>query len=293
MEKELDDFGIYLSSEKGLSKNTLEAYSRDINQLIEFLSEQKITQWEQVTLQHLLGFFSKKQEAQYATTSIYRALIAFKVFFSFLKREEILKNNLAEHLDAPKLWQKIPQVLSESEVESLLKQPERETFAGARDRAILEILYGTGIRVSELCGLKINDVDDHFIRVFGKGSKERTVPIGKKALEAVDYYLNFRDSVNTDEVNALFVTHKNQPMDRVEVWNLVKQYAKLAGIEKNISPHTFRHSYATHLLDNGADLRIIQELLGHGSISSTDRYTHVSQVHLKKAFNSFHPRAHG
>ena len=230
-------------------------------------------------------------DQNYATSSISRNLISIKVLFRFLKRERIINNNVALYLETPKLWQLIPEVLSLDEVERLLQQPDPNHPYGARDKAILELLYASGLRVSEVCCIKINDVDDDCVRAFGKGSKERLVPLGKHALAAIDHYLNiFRDQVDSEKQKALFVTKGGKPIDRVSVWRMIKDYAKKAGITKNISPHTLRHSFATHLLDNGAELRVIQEMLGHASITSTDRYTHVSKAHVQKAFDAFHPR---
>lgn len=230
------------------------------------------------------------KDQAYATASRSRALIAIKVFMAFLKREGILKENVSEHIETPKLWQKIPAVLNCEEVEALLKQPDITTLQGARDKAILEVLYSSGLRVSEVCTLGIYDVADHFVRVRGKGSKERLVPLGKKASDAIDEYIGkFRPETEEDK-SPLFLSSRGKKMDRQAIWSMIKQYAKQAGITKNISPHTLRHSFATHLLDNGADLRIIQDMLGHASISSTDRYTHVSKAHLRAAFESCHPR---
>ena len=215
------------------------------------------------------------------------SLIAIKVFFRFLKREGIISQNITLLLATPKIWQLIPDVLSIEEMEQLLNQPDLSLVKGVRDRAILEVLYASGLRVSELCGLTIRDVDDEYMRIRGKGGKERLVPIGRKAISAIDRYLHFRDGPLEE---TLFVGKGGQPIDRVTVWKMIKSYAVQAGISKSISPHTFRHSFATHLLDNGADLRVIQELLGHSSITSTDRYTHISCSHLQQAFEEFHPR---
>ncbi len=181
--------------------------------------------------------------------------------------------------------------MSSHEVDRLLAAPDENTPEGLRDKAILEVLYACGLRVSEACSLKIYDVDDNFIKVCGKGGKERTVPIGRAALKAVDKYLS-RCRVDTggEGDHQFFVTSRGKPIDRIFVWKMIKKYALQANISKNISPHTLRHSFATHLLDNGADLRVIQELLGHASISSTDRYTHVSRKHLITSFEKFHPR---
>lgn len=290
MQDELSNFIIYISSEKGLSKNTIEAYKRDLEHFFKFLKELGVFQISAVDKTHIFAFIGKKKEENYAPSSLCRNLIAIKVLFRFLKREGIIDNNVALYLESPKLWNLIPEVLTGEEIDKLLILPDVETKMGARDRAILEVLYASGLRVSELCALKIQDLDDEYVRVYGKGGKERIVPIGKKAITAVDYYLSFRDGLQTSRQETLFLTNRNQPMNRIAVWNLVKTYVKKAGIEKNISPHTFRHSFATHLLDHGADLRVIQELLGHSSITSTDRYTQISRTQIQKKFQEFHTR---
>jgi integrase/recombinase XerD len=217
-------------------------------------------------------------------------LIAIKVFFRFLKKEGVVTTDLACYFETPKIWQLIPEVLHTEEIDLLLAQPKRDDRIGTRDKAILELLYATGMRVSELCDLNLNDLSDTFVKVRGKGNKERVVPVGKKAIEAVDYYLiHFRGEC-VDENGPLFVSNTGKRIDRMTVWKQVKLYAKKAGITKEISPHTLRHSFATHLLERGADLRLIQDMLGHEDIATTDRYTHVTGERLKAAFNAFHPR---
>lgn len=290
MQCDVDDFATYLISEKGLSLHTLEAYRRDVESFFAFLKTLCIQCWKNVEQQHLIDFLAVKKNSEYAAASICRALIAIKVFFRFLKREGIVSHNATLLLTTPKIWQLIPDILSIEEMEGLLSQPDPSHQRGVRDRAILEVLYASGLRVSELCQLTIGDVDDTYLRVKGKGGKERLVPIGTKAIVAIDRYLHFRDGAAAGRQKALFVGRGNRPIDRVTVWKLVKGYACQAGITKTIFPHTFRHSFATHLLENGADLRVIQELLGHANISSTDRYTHVSCAHLHEAFQAFHPR---
>ncbi len=291
MKEQLHEFLNYLVAEKGLSNNTIEAYGRDIESFFTSIQNKGITSFSQVQQQHLIDFLYRLNAAQYAASSVCRALIALKVLFRFLKREGVISDNVAYYLETPKLWQIIPEVLTHEEVELLLAQPDPSTAIGARDRAILEVLYASGLRVSEVCSLGIYSVDDTFVRVMGKGKKERVVPIGKKALEAVDLYLaNYRDAHDSDRQQALFVTKTGRPLDRIKVWRMIKTYGKKAGIAKNISPHTLRHSFATHLLDNGADLRIIQDMLGHSNIISTERYTHISRSHLHEAFQAFHPR---
>lgn len=293
MQAQIQDFLTYLASEKGFSPHTLEAYGRDIQTFRLFLESLSLQDWKEVEQSHLINFLTQKQTAGYADASRSRALVALKVFFRFLKREGERASNPALLLESPKIWQLIPDVLSLEEMERLFCQPSADTSEGARDRAILEVLYASGLRVSELCQLKICDVDDHYVRVKGKGGKERLVPIGRKAIQAVDRYLCFREGKEGDRDEPLFISQRGKQMDRTTVWRLVKQYAFQAGIGKRIYPHTFRHSFATHLLDHGADLRVIQELLGHASITSTERYTHVSASHLKEAFNCYHPRQEG
>ena len=289
MQRDLEDFAIYLMSEKGLSSNTLEAYRRDIQTFLSFLNVRGLSSWKDVQQQQLIDFLSLKKDV-YAPASISRALIAIKVFFRFLKREGVIADNFTRLLETPKIWQLIPDILSLDEMERLLSLPDPALKKGARDRAMLELLYATGLRVSELCRLSLADVDACAIRIHGKGGKRTDVPLGRKASDAVDSYLAYRDERGAARQEALFLGRGNRPINRVSVWKIVKQYAHEAGITKTIFPHTFRHSFATHLLDNGADLRIIQELLGHASISSTDRYTHVSRTHLHEAFQAFHPR---
>lgn len=293
LETQVSDFLSYIASEKGLSPHTIEAYERDIAHFVESLHKQGVVGFDTVAQQHIVTFLSGLQTKGYASTSIARAMMAIKVLFRFLKRERCVPTNIAAYMSTPKLWQLIPGVLSCDEVEALLAQPNHDTPLGARDKAVLEILYGSGLRVSEVCRLGIYDIDETFIRVFGKGAKERLVPIGSQAIEALDHYLaHHRGEVGEGERNPpLFVSKGGRRLDRGDVWRRVKVYAKGAGITKNISPHTLRHSFATHLLDNGADLRVIQDMLGHSNISSTDRYTHVSRTQLQDAFQKFHPKA--
>lgn len=294
MKKEIADFSIYQVSEKGHSLHTLSAYKRDLEAFVVYLNSQGRSSWEDVLEVDILTFLAAKKKKGYAPASISRALVAIKVYFGFLKREGVLSKNVTALLETPKIWRLIPDILSIEEIEKLFQQPDTSHVKGARDRAILEVLYATGVRVSELCHLRIHDVDDLFIRVRkGKGGKERVIPIGSKAITAIDHYLNFFDGTESEDRKALFVGRGNKAIDRMSVWSLVKKYVKQAGIEKTVFPHTFRHSFATHLLDNGADLRVIQEMLGHASIDNTDRYTHVSCSRLQEAFQACHPRLNG
>lgn len=286
-EAQLQDFLNFIGSEKGLSIHTIEAYERDLRT---FLSSYPKTSIESVTQEEIISFIEKMKGKGYASSSLSRSLVAIKVFFRFLKRERLIAQDPTALIESPKLWQLIPEVLTENEITALLKQPDVDLEIGARDRAILEMLYATGMRVSELCSLNVHDVDDQTVHVRGKGGKERIVPIAAVAIEALDHYLSFRRAVKKLKDEPLFLTKKGKRIGRTQVWARIKHYGKGAQIDKVISPHTLRHSFATHLLDHGADLRVIQELLGHADISTTDRYTHLSNKHLYQAFDQFHPR---
>lgn len=281
------NFTDYIRTEKGLSPHTIEAYRRDV---LAFGASLPNKDWKSVGSQEVLQFLSGLKAQEYATSSICRTLVAVKVFFRFLKKEGAVSLDLSRYFETPKIWQLIPEILTIEEVDLLLQQPKPDNFAGARDLAILEFLYATGARVSEVCSLKICDVTDGIVKIHGKGRKTRVVPVGARALAAIDaYLLNFRVEAQ-GENSALFITSKGRPIDRIAIWRIVKEYIKSAKIAKNVSPHTLRHSFATHLLENGADLRLIQDMLGHEDIATTDRYTHVSNQRLKAAFKSFHPR---
>jgi integrase/recombinase XerD len=287
----LSDFLSYIASEKGLSKNTIEAYQRDLISFLDYLDHSDIKDLNMVSNEHMICFLEEGKKHHYATSTICRQLVSMKVFFRFMKKEGVIDKDPSLFLESPKMWQLIPEVLTVDEVTALLAAPDTTSFLGARDKALFEMIYASGLRVSEICAMNITDVSDDSVRVKGKGGKERIVPIAKKALTSVDTYLNtFRSLSKGGDEHALFITQQGKRIDRIAVWNRMKYYSKKAGIAKNISPHTLRHSFATHLLENGADLRVIQEMLGHASIATTDRYTHISQKHMSEAFNAFHPR---
>ncbi|MBS0654354.1 MAG: site-specific tyrosine recombinase XerD [Verrucomicrobia bacterium] len=291
MKQVLEGFVQYLTCERGLSPNTIEAYSRDIGAFFDFLQRAAVPSVAELSVDHVIHFLAHLRNRQYASSSSARALIAIKVLCRYLAKEDLHAKDIGQFLDTPKLWQTLPDILSLEEVERLFSQPDPSTMVGIRDRAILELLYATGIRVSELCGLDIYDVSDDEIRVMGKGSKERVVPISSRAVAAVDTYLaKVRDRFDSEQQKRLFLSMKGKALDRTAVWKMIKAYAKEAAIKKNIFPHMLRHSFASHLLDGGADLRIIQELLGHANISSTDRYTHVSMGKIQETFTALHPR---
>ncbi len=285
--KLVSDFLRYITYERCLSKNTQEAYQRDLEMFCTFLENHQGS----LNQKSAISFLQELRSNEYASSSCARAQIALKVFFRFLFREEYLPTDEGKFLDSPKLWQKLPEVLTNEEVQKILKSCSGKSALAIRDQAILELLYGTGIRVSELCSLSLYDVSDDKIVVKGKGDKERTLPLGPQALAAIDRYLTqVRWKYESADNPSLFVTNRGNSIDRIIVWKMIKQRAKLAGITKEISPHTMRHTYATHLLDGGADIRVIQELLGHAHISSTDKYTHLSRSQVQERFFAFHPR---
>jgi len=281
----ISDFLLHLTAERGLSTHTVEAYGRDLKAFEKALLPKAV---QEATTEDVIRFIGGKKEQGYASTSSSRALVSIKVFFRFLVREHLIERDPTLLLETPKLWQELPDVMTPEEVERLINAPDVTTAAGKRDKAILELLYASGCRVSELCTLSLYDVDDRHIKVMGKGSKERLVPIGEKAIQAIDLYLgSARPDIEKEK--RLFLTSKGTPISRMQIWKLIKEHAKSCGITKNISPHTLRHSFATHLLLNGADLRVIQELLGHAHIATTDRYTHLCPSQIQDAFKKFHP----
>lgn len=285
----LKDFLSYIGSERGLAHNTLKAYGKDLCHLGTFLQERGIKTLSEIDERTLFSFLEKRKSCGLSSSTLARNSIALRVFFRFLKREVYLDSNLAHYLESPKLWQLIPEVLTLEEVDALLKAASAQ---GLLEQAIVELLYASGLRVSELANLPLYAVDDHFVRVMGKGGRERLVPTGQKAMDAIDAYLSGpRDRFQSEDEQHLFLTLKGKPIDRFYIWRMIKQLAKKAGLTKRISPHTLRHSFATHLLEGGADLRLIQDFLGHSNIQTTDRYTHISQKQIKEAFYRCHNRS--
>ncbi len=283
------DFLNYLSVEKGLSLNTLEAYQSDLESYHAFLEKAKVSGWDKVTRDHIMEFLLSEKKRGLEAASIARRLVAVKIFHRFLLKERLIREDVTSVLESPRLWKRLPNVLSIHDMDKLLKVFEKEGLS-LRDRALLELLYATGMRVSEIAGLKLNDLnfEGGFIRCIGKGSKERLVPVGRHALSYCKTYLEKERPSGQSEF--FFTGRSGKGLSRVFVWQLIKKYAKAAGIEKNITPHTFRHSFATHLLERGADLRVVQELLGHSDISTTQIYTHVSKDRLKSIHAQYHPR---
>lgn len=295
MESYVSEFINYLAVERGLAQNTLESYGRDLRQFQAYLQESNIDFMKDLNRSTILTYMNSLQSNGKAVSTISRNLAAIKSFYQYLVRERYLDKDPAAHLESPKLEKKLPKVLSVHEVEELLRQPNGLLPAGLRDKAMLELLYATGIRVSELISLNISDVnlDMGYIKCYGKGSKERIVPLGSIAAKCVQDYLGKGRPklVRTYEEAALFINHHGNRLTRQGFWKIIKKYAQEAHIVKEITPHTLRHSFATHLLENGADLRSVQEMLGHADISTTQIYTHVTRNHLKEVYDKTHPRA--
>ena len=289
-----DLFLNYLTVEKGLSTNTLEAYGRDLARYLDFLEKEGIDHPGSVTPPVVLRFLAHLKGGGLAPRSRARALVALRVFHKFLLAEKITENNPTARVEAPKSLNPLPHALSPGEVDRLLEAPRGESPFDLRDRAMLELLYATGLRVSELVGLKIGDLqlDVGYLRAFGKRHKQRVVPMGEAALAVLERYLgtgrSFLDRGEGGEV--LFLNRDGRGLTRQGFWKIIKRRAREAGILKKVTPHTLRHSFATHLLENGADLRSVQTMLGHADISTTQIYTHVTRERLRKIHEQFHPR---
>ncbi len=289
-------FQIYLKLEKGLSGNSVEAYGRDIEKLEQYADSLPAQlKPDAFTLNDLRNFIMWVNELGMLPSSQARVLSGVKSFYKYLLIEDIIKNNPAELLESPKKQRKLPTVLSYQDIESLLGAIDLSKPEGQRNKAILEVLYSCGLRVSELTELKLSNLylDIEFVKVLGKGSKERLVPIGGEAIKALKLWIeNVRVHVpiKKGEEDMVFLNRRGSRLSRVYVFMLIKQLAEMAGIKKVISPHTLRHSFATHLVEGGADLRAVQEMLGHESITTTEIYTHLDREYLKEVITSFHPR---
>ena len=296
MENYIRYFIQYMTVERGLSPNTVKSYGSDLLSLADFLQEQNITSWSQPDRDTLLDFLDFLRDKDMETTSIARHLTAIKMFYRYLAGEKLVDSDPTALMDSPKLWRVLPDYLSLDEVDSLLDVfPANGEALDIRNRTILHLLYASGLRVSELTGLKVADVnfENGFVRVRGKGSKERIVPVAPKVLRMLARYTqNARSELIYLIPNTpyLFVSHHSRKLNRERIWAIIKDAAFRAGIAKNIYPHTLRHSFASHLLANGADLRAIQEMLGHADIATTEIYTHVDKGKLAAIHHKFHPR---
>lgn len=294
----LRQFLDYLITECGLAANTIEAYQRDLREFIEELHARDICSADHVTPLVVRGFLVRLSERKLALSTIARHLVSVKMFLRYLFIIREATTDGGTLLETPKKWRKLPSTLRQAQVEGLLSAPQPGEPFYARDRAILELLYATGMRVSELAGLRVDDVNltVGFVRVFGKGGKERVIPMGSHAIDAVTAYLNssratLADNGDTGGIGqALFISRTGRAMDRTNLWRLVNRYATAAGLGPSVGPHTLRHCFATHMLEGGADLRIVQELLGHADVATTQVYTHVDSSRLKFIHQKFHPR---
>ncbi len=294
--RHLQPFLEYLQIECGLAKNTVDAYRSDLNKFLDWYSVHGPETLKDVELKLLTSYLQHLHERRLAATSIARHLVSIKMFFRFLVLEGILIESVAELMSSPKLWQHLPKVISPEKIEQLLVAPAPLDRYPLRDRAILAVMYATGCRASEVTGLDLRDVhlEEEFCRCTGKGNKERLVSLNGVAISALEAYLDAeRPKLSRQKSQAddpLFVTRSGRRMSRIAVWDLVKKYAARVGCSSEVSPHTLRHSFATHMLANGAEIRALQELLGHANIATTQVYTHVDHSRLKSVHQKFHPR---
>jgi integrase/recombinase XerD len=290
----MESFLDYLTFEKGLSERTLSAYARDLGKLFRFLEERGAKGPEKIDSGELREFVFSLKDSGLAPSSIRRTISSLKGYFAFLLEEGVLTSDPSERLESPRVGRKLPEVLSVTEIQRILEAPNPEHSLFWRDRSILEFLYATGVRVSELLALKLGnlEMEEGFCTVFGKGSKERMVPLGGPAKGALERYLRgVRPELDQGRgEGVVFLNNRGRPMSRMAIWNLVKKSAEVCGVTRKVSPHTFRHSFATHLLEGGADLAAVQELLGHADISTTQIYTHVDREYLREVHRTFHPR---
>lgn len=289
-DKYLKLFTAYILSEKGLSKNTISAYRSDLKKYFAYLDKSGIS-INSVKHTDITEFLWQEKLSNHAPRSIYRMIETLKQYHAFIAAENLVEKNPASNITPPKIPVKLPNFLSKDEVEALVCAPAGNKEKEVRNRAMLELLYATGLRVSELVGLELANIDFNlgFVRVIGKGNKERIIPAGKTSLECVKRYLKLRKK-NIFGETGLFLNSRGKKISRIEFWKQVKRYARIAGINKRISPHTLRHSFASHMLAGGSDLRFVQEMLGHSSISTTQIYTHVDRERLKELHKKFHPR---
>ncbi|HEX9252945.1 MAG TPA: site-specific tyrosine recombinase XerD [Ignavibacteriaceae bacterium] len=295
MEMFLKEYLAHIKLEKNLSQNTVTSYKNDINAFLSYLENSGIDDASDISSNDVGGFFKTLRELGLSGSSSARYFSSLKGFFLYLLKNKYIIKNPIEKITAPKISKKLPGVLDINEVEKILAAPDVSEKLGMRDKAILELFYACGTRVSELINLKVNDLyfDEEIIRVFGKGSKERLIPIGASAVTWVSEYLKKSRPLlmkKSKSENNLFLNSRGSKLSRMGVWKIIDRYVKEAGIEKEVHPHTFRHSFATHLLEGGADLRAVQEMLGHADISTTQIYTHIDRDYIKQIHKQYHPR---
>ena len=284
-----------LRVERNVSSHTIDAYKRDLKQYLEHLDSKGIKSLHDISSEHIRDYVRKLNNTGLAAKSIARIISSIRSYHNFLSSEKIIKENPALNLDSPKIPKKLPEVLSEKEISNIIEAIEDSYQFAKRDKAIIEMLYSCGIRVTELCDLETSNLffDDDLIRVMGKGSKERLLPIGGRAKRFLnDYLVNTRHKlIKKTSSSSVFVSRNGKPLTRAMINNILKKWCLVSGITKSVSPHTLRHSFATHLLEGGADLRFVQALLGHSDISTTQIYTHLDKHHLKEIYKTHHPRS--
>jgi integrase/recombinase XerD len=305
MNQLVEDFLQYLRHERGQAEHTQRTYAALLKKFVAWAEKQGLADWKSVELSHLMAFLQHERERALAnqpkesprrlsSESLYLEIAALRALFRFAENEKLLPANVAEHLSLPRRWQRLPKALTSREIDQLLAPETPETPANLCDQAVLELAYASGLRLAELRGARLEHLhlDASFINVIGKGNKERVVPLGRKAVAALERYLNVaRPRLVTPRSTAnVFLTRRGTPFAPVTLWRRIKQRVRRAGIPRNVTPHMLRHSFATHLLDHGADLRVIQELLGHASISTTEVYTHVAAQRLREVHRKYHPR---
>jgi len=295
MELFLKEYLAHIKLEKNLSQNTVSSYKIDINAFISFLKDSGIDDPSDISSEHIGSFFKTLKELGLLGSSSARYFSSLKGFFLYLLKNKYIVKNPIEKITAPRISKKLPGVLDVNEVEKILSAPDANDKLGLRDKAMLELFYACGTRVSELINIKVNDLffEDEIIRVFGKGSKERLIPVGSSAVKWVGEYLKKSRPLlmkKSKSENNLFLNSRGSKLSRMGIWKIIDRYVKQAGIEKDVHPHTFRHSFATHLLEVGADLRAVQEMLGHADISTTQIYTHIDRDYIKQVHKQYHPR---
>jgi integrase/recombinase XerD len=296
-ELHIKHFGHYLKIERSLSQNSIDAYLHDVELLRQYVEIKKVgVSPQQVRAKHMQGFLEYINELGMSAYSQARILSGVKAFFKYLMNEDLVEKDPTELIEGPKIGRKLPDTLSYPEIDKMLQSVDLSTPEGARNRAILETLYSSGLRVSELVNLRIDHIyrDDGFLRVIGKGNKERLVPVGRDALKYLTIYLDevrVHVPVKKGHESFVFLNRRGGRLSRVSVFTIIKATAAHIGLKKNISPHTFRHSFATHLIEGGADLRVVQEMLGHESITTTEIYTHLDRDYLRQIIKDFHPRS--
>lgn len=291
----LREYLTHLKLEKNLSDNTIASYKNDINTFNDYLNSSSIDDPSNITSDHISNFFKTLKDLGLSGTSSARYFSSLKGFFIYLLKNKYIVKNPIEKISSPKISKKLPGVLDINEVEKILSMPDVSDKLGLRDKAILELFYACGTRVSELLNLKVNDLffDDEVIRVFGKGSKERLIPIGSSAVKWINEYLLKSRPLLMKKIrseNYLFLNSRSSKLSRMGIWKIIDRYVQEANISKDVHPHTFRHSFATHLIEGGADLRAVQEMLGHADISTTQIYTHIDRDYIKQVHKQYHPR---